>query len=339
MMNKLLKILILSSTLSFISGCGHAASKAEQEKGKTMIDAKNTQDWCLGRYTFKIPKDAKMINESINYDSFKIESKTNANKADFDKAIANKIAGFSDGFSAVTEQTEVITINNKFIKTFWGKLNAKRQNGLIHVYSFVLDSGTLFLIQGTYSEKFKQESRDGIKYLVDNLTARNNKIIPKEKGICFKNGFIKDDGNDYKFTSQKIGYKFANAPSVVITAETEATHTPEEDLVTRTEKNLKKSPNYPKNISTSKNLKKGNKVANPSIPLSGVELVTEVALEGGSGILATWEHAGSIRSATDPLLSITVDSTRTNSYVQASSIPNQNALQVYEAILNSIKKF
>ena len=340
MIKRLLIALLVTSTLG-ISGCGYVANNKESAVGKTMIDLNNMQDWCVGRYTFKLPKDAKMIDEIINYDSFKIDSKTKATRLDFDEAIKEIEKEYNKKDDFIKDQTAIETSKNIITKIIWGHSTFAQGRTPVHVYAFVYDQSTrvFFKITGTYSKKFEKESVNGIKYLVKNLKARDNNTTPTEKGICFKNGFIKDDGREYEFTRQKIGFNFAKAPSVVIIAETEVIYKTEDNLIARTEKNLKRSPNYPKNMSTSKNLKKGNKIANPSTPISGVELVTEIGLEGGTGILATWEHSGTVKSATDPLLSITVDTARTNSYVKTSSVPNQNGLQVYEAILNSIRKF
>ncbi|ENX18132.1 hypothetical protein F895_00201 [Acinetobacter sp. CIP 64.2] len=304
-----------------------------------MIHLNSMQDWCVGRYRFQLPKEAKIIDEIINYDTFKIESRTKASRVDFDQEISAKLAEYNDGYSIVTDQTPVKTIDNKIIKIFWGKLSKKRPDlGTTQVFAFVLDRGTLFLIKGNYSEKYKQKSRDGVQYLVENLYARNNNKIPTEQGICLKNGFIKDNAKDYKFTKQRVGFNFANAPSVVITAETEAIYKAEDNLLVRTEKNLQKSPNYIITKNQSKDLRKGEKTVNQSSPLSGLELVTQVPMEGGTGIIATWEHAGTVNSALDPFVSMTVDTARTENYVSSSSISNNHGLQMYETILNSLKK-
>ncbi|KAF5273540.1 hypothetical protein FQR65_LT17154 [Abscondita terminalis] len=270
-------------------GCGYAANNKESEAGKTMIDLNNMKDWCVGRYTFKLPKDAEMINESINYDSFKIESKAKATRADFDQAVASGIAEYNDGFKLFLEEAPLKNINNKAVKVFWGKLSKKRPD--------------------------------------------------LEQGICIKNGFIKDEGENYKFTRQKVGFQFANAPSVVISAETEAIYKTEDDLLVRTEKNLQKSPNYLRTKNQTQDIKKGSKAVNPSSPIQGLELVTQVPMDGGTGIIATWEHAGTVNSALDPLISITVDTARPSNGLNISSIPNHNGILMYEAILNSLKKF
>ena len=339
MIKKLITILWITFTLS-ISACGYAGINKESEIGKTMIDLNNMRDWCVGRYSFKLPKDAKIINESINYDSFKIESKTKATKVDFDQAVAKDLASYNDGIKLLLEETPLKNVNNKTIKIFWGKLSKKRPTlGTTQVFGYVLDRGTLFLIKGNYSEKFKQESRDGIQYLVQNLSARDNNKIPTEQGICLKNGFIKDSGKNYKFTTQKVGFNFANAPSVIITVETEAIYKIEDNLLIRTENNLQKNPNYVRTKNQTQDLKKGNKTVNTIPPISGLELVTQVPMEGGTGIIATWEHSGTVNSALDPLFSMTVDTASTANYVTTSSIPNNNGLQMYEAILKSLKKF
>lgn len=337
MIKKMISTLVLTPILG-IAGCGQTVSSKESDVGKVLISVKDMQDWCVGRYMFKLPKEAKMIDESINYDSFKIESKIKATKADFDQAVVTRLAEYNDGFSIVTEQTPIKSINNKIVKIFWGNISKKITNST-DVFAFVLDRGTLFTIKGNYSDKFKDKSREGIQYLVENLYARNNNTIPVEQGICLKNGFIKDDGKDYKFTRQKVGFNFANAPSVVIVAETEAIYKVEDDLITRTENNLKKSPNYVTTKNQTQDIRKGTKSANPSSPIHGLELVTQVPMQGGTGIIATWEHAGTVNTALDPLLSMTVDTARETAYVQTASVHNQNGLEIYEAVLNSIRKF
>jgi len=341
MMKKRFIVLMISSIFISISGCGYASDNKESEVGKTMIDLNNMQDWCVGRYTFKLPKEAKIIDEIINYDSFKIESKIKATREDFNNSIIEVERKYNTKEDFIKDKTPVEVQGNIITKIIWGHSNFAQGRTPVHVYGFVYDQSlrTLFTITGTYSKKFEQESIDGIKYLVKNLKARDNNKIPTEQGICLKNGFIKDNGKDYKFTRQQVGFNFEKAPSVVITVETEALYKAEDNLLVRTEKNLQKSPNYIKTKNQTKDLRKGEKTVNQSSPVNGLELVTQVPMEGGTGVIATWEHAGTVNSAQDPLFSITVDTARTENYVKASSIPNNNGLQMYETILNSLKKF
>lgn len=340
MIKKLVVTFFVISTLAF-SGCSHAENNKESEQGKTMIDLNNMQDWCLGRYTFKLPKDAQIIDETINYDSFKIESKSKASQVEFEEAVSEVESKYSTKEDFIKDKTPMETQGSIISKIIWGHSTFAQGRTPVHVYAFVYDQSLkiLFKITGTYSKKFEKESIDSIKYLVKNLKARNNQKIPTESGICLKNGFIKDDGKTYKFTSQKVGFNFTNAPSVIITAETEAICKIEDDLLVRTEKNLQKSPNYSRIKHQSQNIRKGAKTINQKIPINGLELVTQVPMEGGTGIIATWEHTGSVNSAIDPLISFTVDTASTANYVKTSSIPNNNGLQMYEAILNSLKKF
>lgn len=339
MIKEIIKVLLVTSAISF-SGCGYAANNKESEAGKTMIDLNNMKDWCTGRYTFKIPKDAKMIDESMNYDSFKIESRTNATKADFEQAVAAGIADYNDGYKLFLEETPVEYIDNKIVKIFWGKLSKKRPNlGTTQVFGYVLDRGVLFLIKGGYSDKFKKESRDGIKYLVKNLRAHDNNKIPLEKGICLKNGFVKDDGKIYKFTKQTVGFEFVKAPSVLIKVETQVIYKNEVDLITRITENLKKTSNSKAFSSTVKDIRKGERSTSQQPPTSGLEWVLEVPMEGGTAITASWEHQGTIKSPMDPLISLGVDSDRNVGGVKMASIPNTTTLKMYEAILNSIRKF
>ncbi|MEG0482894.1 MAG: T6SS immunity protein Tli4 family protein [Acinetobacter sp.] len=340
MIKKMISTLVLTSILG-IAGCGQTVNSKESDIGKTMINLKNMQDWCVGRYTFKLPKEAKMIDESINYDTFKIESKIKATKADFEQEVKAIEKKYSTKDDFIKEQTPLETYGSITSKIIWGHSTFANGKLPVDVYAFVYDQSTktFFRITGSYSKKNENKSINGIKYLVKNLKGRNSTEIPVEQGICLKNGFIKDDGKNYKFTRQKVGFNFANAPSVVIVAETEAIYKVEDDLITRTENNLKKSPNYVTTKNQTQDIRKGTKSANPSSPIHGLELVTQVPMQGGTGIIATWEHAGTVNTALDPLLSMTVDTARETAYVQTASVHNQNGLEIYEAVLNSIRKF
>lgn len=338
MIKKLLITLLVTTALS-ISGCGYAANN--KESGKTMIDLNNMQDWCVGRYTFKLPKDAEIIDETINYDTFKIETMTKVTKGEFDEAIREIEKKYNTKEDFIKDKTPLETNGNIISKIIWGHSTFANGRLPVDVYAFVYDQSlnTLFKITGSYSKKNEDKSINGIKYLVKNLKARNNNKIPLESGICFKNGFIKDEGKAYKFTRQKVGFNFSRAPSVTIIAETEAIYKAEDNLIIRTEKNLQKSPNYLKTKNNSQDIRSGAKIINQKAPINGLELVTQVPMEGGTGIIATWEHAGTVYSALDPLISITVDTASTNNNARSSSIPNHNGLQMYEAIINSLRKF
>lgn len=340
MIKKIFAVLLISSMLG-ISGCGYAENNKESETGKIMIDLNNMQDWCVGRYTFKLPKDVSIIDETINYDTFKIETKTKTTRTEFDEAIKEVESKYSTKEDFIKDRTSVETQGSVISKIIWGHSTFANGRLPVDVYAFVYDQSirTFFKITGSYSKKNEDKSINGIKYLVKNLKARDNNKIPKESGICFKNGFIKDDGKLYKFTRQKIGFNFENAPSVIIIAETEAIYKAEDDLIIRTEKNLQRSPNYLATKNQSQDIRKGAKKINQKIPINGLELVTQVPMQSGTGIIATWEHAGVVNSALNPLFSITVDTASPNNNAKSSSIPNRNGLQMYEAILNSIRKF
>ncbi|WP_262756283.1 T6SS immunity protein Tli4 family protein [Acinetobacter gyllenbergii] len=338
MTSRLLFIVLLVVCISTSSGCTANNQKAEERQ--TMIHLNSMQDWCVGRYRFQLPKEAKIIDETMNYDTFKIESKTKATREDFNNFIIDVEKKYNTKEDFIKDKTSVETQGNIVTKIIWGHSTFANGRLPVEVYAFVYDQSlrTLFKITGFYSKKNEDKSINGIRYLVKNLKARDNNNIPTEKGICLKNGFIKDNGKDYKFTKQRVGFNFANAPSVVITAETEAIYKAEDNLLVRTEKNLQKSPNYITTKNQTKDLRKGEKTVNQSSPLSGLELVIQVPMEKGTGIIATWEHAGTVNSALDPFVSMTVDTARTENYVKSSSIPNNHGLQMYETILNSLKK-
>ena len=132
MIKKLLITLLVTTSLS-ISGCGYAANN--KESGKTMIDLNNMQDWCLGRYTFKLPKDAQIIDETINYDSFKIESKSKASQVEFEEAVSEVESKYSTKEDFIKDKTPMETQGSIISKIIWGHSTFAQGRTPVHVYA------------------------------------------------------------------------------------------------------------------------------------------------------------------------------------------------------------
>ncbi|MFW2075313.1 hypothetical protein ACG9Y7_18025 [Acinetobacter gerneri] len=85
-MNKI-KHLLVTGSITFLSFLTmNNTSCAKTGNNMTSINLDNTQNWCLGRYTFVIPKEATFYQQRDQYDSFTIKKvQMNATQADFDK--------------------------------------------------------------------------------------------------------------------------------------------------------------------------------------------------------------------------------------------------------------
>lgn len=335
MINIFLKSLIFVSTIC-ISCWSNATSTIEGNMNS--LDKK--QQWCTGRYSFEIPKNHEIIGVTDKYDSFVIESEL-ATYIDFLNSIQVTQKEYTVGNSVIIKETETPKESKqKLTKIIWGDIDKSTNKGLTHVIAFVLDKGILFKIKGSYSEAYKDESFESINNVVTNLTARNNNTIPIEKGVCILNGFIKDNGDKYRFSRQIISFQYNNFPSLRLAFTVEATYKAEQNIISSVMSKLEKQGVLQSFLSSFKSIRKGEKNQNnTSNPLKGVELVVEAPMKGKSGIDATWEHTGTAKNSNDPTIVFLLDSAYNDRITKTSSLSEKDALKLYDYTLNSIKKF
>ena len=103
--------------------------------------------------------------------------------------------------------------------------------------------------------------------------------------------------------------------------------------------NLKERGIYSLTTSSFKTIRKGNKNQTGGDPLTGQEWLSQAPMQGQNGAIATWEHAGTVQNALDPAIQLDVDSGFDGNNIKTSSLHEKETIQLYEFILNSIKKF
>ena len=328
---------VLFSAAVLVSGCSQAKNV---EESNSMLDLKNTKDWCVGRYAFKLPKNAVLTGGTDFYNSFKITSYTNANTEKLNKEYADAIKEYNVNTRLRKLIFELPTkvSGSKTIKIFSGKLGSNPISPK-DLFGFVLERGTLFKIEISYVDEKKDLVTSELNRIVNGISARSNNSIPKEKGICIANGFIQDDGKEYRKSKNTVPFDFSGYPSVKMSLEAEAITYPQADLLTTMKGNLKERGIYSLTSSSFKTIRKGNKNQTSGDLLTGQEWLSQAPMQGQNGAIATWEHAGTVQNALDPVLQLDVDSGFDGNNIKTASLNEKETIQLYEFILNSIRKF
>lgn len=337
-MNRFLNTILISSFCT-LSSCSYAENK-EYSSGNTMNNFNEMKNWCIGRYTFQLPKEVSLVGGSDKYASFKIESELQAKTLDFEEAIEKAKKEYSTQEDFIKDQTPIENNGNTINKIIWGHSTAFK--GIpVEVFGFVYDKSnrTLFKIKGIYSQKYEAQSKEAIKSLVKNLVGWDNTKIPNQAGVCIINGFIKDGGQPFRYSNQSVGFNSKTAPSLRIVMQTEATTEELENLVDRTAKNIKKTSFAASVFSSIKTIRKGQKNQNNEHPLLGYEWIISAPMKGRNGIDGKWEHTGTAGDGLDPLIQLEVNSGNSNTQTQTASLSEKEAFYLYEKIFNSIKKF
>lgn len=333
-MNKLGSCLLF--TICMINtGCAFAKSEIKNT-GNNMINLEKTKTYCIGRYVVDIPAEANPLERYDKYDSFTIKAQTKATRQDFDAAVQKWRNDYSKGNRKVFEDPKEQIFDGRVTKIFKGKL-ADKKILPYDVFGFVLDKNTLFLIEGGHSDSPERtkKSNEAIQNLVKNLRYRNEHEIPKEIGQCIYQGFIKDETRQYRYSIQKLGFRFKDYPTVVLRFEAETNDEYVLAMIPRIEKKFKEVGQSQRQIDKG-NIRKGEK---NTAHLTGQEWISVEKMKGKNGISALWEHTGSANNNQDPLISFEVDTARSSPLTQSSSLQQYDALKLYESILKTIRKF
>lgn len=317
------------------TGCAFAKSEIKNT-GNNMINLEKTKTYCIGRYVVDIPAEANPLERYDKYDSFTIKVQTKATRQDFDAAVQKWRNDYSKGNRKVFEDPKEQIFDGRVTKIFKGKL-ADKKILPYDVFGFVLDKNTLFLIEGGHSDSPERtkKSNEAIQNLVKNLRYRNEHEIPKEIGQCIYQGFIKDETRQYRYSIQKLGFRFKDYPTVVLRFEAETNDEYVLPMIPRIEKKFKEVGQSQRQIDKG-NIRKGEK---DTAYLTGQEWISVEKMKGKNGISALWEHTGSANNNQDPLISFEVDTARSSPLTQSSSLQQYDALKLYESILKTIRKF
>ncbi|MBJ9373027.1 T6SS immunity protein Tli4 family protein [Acinetobacter sp. TGL-Y2] len=333
-MNKILFFLLLSTCL-MSAGCITAKSEINNS-GNNMINLEKTKPYCIGRYVVDIPAEANPLERYDKYDSFTISSQSKATKQDFDDAIQRVRKEYSEYGWFITDDPKEQIVDGRLTKIIKGK-KSKNEGHPFTVFGFVWDKKTLFLIEGMHSDtsQWTAESNEALQNLVRNLRYRPEQEVPKEIGQCIYQGFIKDETQRYRYSIQKLGFRFKNYPTVVLRFEAETNDEYVLPMIPRIEKKLKEVGQSQRQIDKG-NIRKGEK---QTTHLNGQEWISVEKMKGKDGISALWEHTGTANNNQDPLISFEVDTARSSPLTESSSLHQVDAIKLYESILKTIRKF
>ncbi|MDQ9818093.1 T6SS immunity protein Tli4 family protein [Acinetobacter bereziniae] len=323
-------------TFLIIQAHSICANSVANDSNANILNLDQTKPYCIGRYIVDIPAEANPLERYDKYDSFTISSQSKATRQDFDKAVQKWRNDYTKGNRKIFEDPEVQIIDGRLTKIFKGKL-ADKKNLPYDVFGFVLDRKTLFLIEGMHSDtpQWTAESNEALQNLIRNLRYRPEHEVPKEVGQCIYQGFIKDETQRYRYSIQKLGFRFKNYPTVVLRFEAETNDEYVLPMIPRIEKKLKEVGQSQRQIDKG-NIRKGEKQTSH---LTGQEWISVEKMKGKDGISALWEHTGTANNNQDALISFEVDTARSSPMTQSSSLQQIDALKLYESILKTIRKF
>jgi hypothetical protein len=301
-----------------------------------MINLEKTKPYCIGRYVVDIPAEANPLERYDKYDSFTISSQSKATRQDFDNALQRVRKEYSEYGWFITDDPKEQIVDGRLTKIIKGK-KSKNEGHPFTVFGFVLDRNTLFLIEGGHSDSPKrtEKSNEALQNLVRNLRYRPEQEVPKEIGQCIYQGFIKDETQRYRYSIQKLGFRFKNYPTVVLRFEAETNDEYVLPMIPRIEKKLKEVGQSQLQIDKG-NIRKGEK---QTTNLTGQEWISVEKMKGRDGISALWEHTGTANNNQDPLISFEVDTGYDSPLTQSSSLHQVDAIKLYESILKTIRKF
>ncbi len=328
--------LVMLTALIFGSGCSHA--KNGSESANIMIDMKNAKDWCAGRYTIKIPSTAQSFAGGDKFNSFLIKSKLGANASDLNKAYELIVKEYTNSISKIDLNPPEKKVGSKTVRIFAAK-GGTIKGAPSDLYAFILDRNVLFTLNIPYMPDKKQIVLDELDFIISGLSARNSNVIPKEKGVCITNGFIKDDGSKFRRSTHTIAFLDKAHPSVRISLQVDAVSQQLPDLITRTENNLKRDGIAHITKTSFKTIRKGEKQQSAGDKLNGLEWLSTAPMKGQNGVIATWEHGGTAKKSFDPAVKFDFDSGYDGNNIQTSSLNENESIKAYEQILNTIRKF
>lgn len=316
------------------TGCSHADNNLKSPN--SMSEMKNAKSWCAGRYTIKLPSTAKIMTSYDDFNSFTIKSRTGTSIKDFNDAFNYQLNRYTkSSVSAVLMDSGDRKVGSKTYRILAVRAGTIK-NAPLQLFAFVFDRNVLFSIELPYKADKKDIVFDELNYLIAGLSSRNSNTIPSQKGVCIANGFIKDDGTKFRRSSHSFSVMYSDMPSLKTNLQVEAISEKVPDLLTRIKGNLQSDGVYTQTMAAFKTIRKGQKNQDQGDKLSGLEWVSEAPMKGQSGIIANWEHTGTLNNSLDPDVLFNFDSAFNGS---TSSLNEKQSINLYETILNTIKKF
>ncbi|KEY58901.1 T6SS immunity protein Tli4 family protein [Serratia sp. DD3] len=216
-----------------------AQASTYQKKGNPVIDElfKSIKPQCIGRYIIDVPESFNnQLRDMVFIDDFKIESKPIYAPAFRQRIMLreqelrdeiNKPGNYSENapflkevFRLSNDKGVIFDSNKSGSDDSFRKLEA-------HIYvdsiAFIITTNILDLSASKYIEEKKTYLNSGfteaetntkpaklaaLQSLISRLSGRKDEEIPKNKGVCIPNGFIKDDGVKH---SEKLTFRYENS--------------------------------------------------------------------------------------------------------------------------------
>jgi len=203
---------------------------------ETVMDEK-TQTWCFGRYLIDIPLEAESHYTRDEYLGAGIGFSQKMTKAAFQEEVAGRTERIEAGYghigmkarggSSGLEKRIAVGEEGAILTHWWApysdsrKFASRRDEKFYYIESFKFDNGWVFSTQREYpvAEPNTDTAIRMFTKLVQTVRYRPENEIPKEPGICLRNGFIASGENTGMPEAARIGFIIEHNPNVWITIE------------------------------------------------------------------------------------------------------------------------
>jgi hypothetical protein len=293
---------------------------------------KNWQTWCSGRFMFSLPPQAKLSGESNKYSWYDDDIKSEQSSLEAYKAALQKLEGELRTTRHKVDSSLLRKVvdagENARILTYW-KTPSGKYLATIQGHRYL--AGRKFVISTEFEPPVEDAAIQRLRGKLMSLQPRGAKEIPTGPGFCIDRGFFPDEGKTKAKEKVRIYFSFQGHPDMSLSIMT-LIEGGGEKLLDRTGGVLGKLGAMASQVHT---LRSGERLLGP---LEGQEWLVKVPREGGAGHSFVWESQGKGHSD-NPFITIELDTALKGDSVDGrpSSLNDEQALALWEAILNSFK--
>ena len=306
-----------------------------------------TQTHCFGRFLIDLPKTGELVAQTSEFMFGKIETgrtppKQNIHQDGFVEMMktreADLRAGKHEKNYSFSDARNVSTVPKGKVFKIHRKMTVVKETNY-GFEAYLSNGGVLFSVKETAYDEDKIDSvlQRLETRLLPNLRARKPNEIPSEPGFCIKEGFIADDGKTPQYEQAELFFRFKEWPDVTVSVYSRTNGDKLEDsLLTRIKKPLPLE--FAEAAKGIKTFRQAKRVIGPH---QGEEVLD--ALPTGHGYSVhhfVWDVAGEPRSIFAPHIHIelgTGSGRSTNHRYMRPSLTDQQAIELYDRIVNSIR--
>ncbi|MDR3086338.1 MAG: hypothetical protein LBU45_00045 [Azoarcus sp.] len=293
-----------------------------------------TETYCFGRFLVDIPKEAELKYQDNDYTGVKINAEFDVRKfrPKINETLEKRKKG--EGLFNYIRSEYPDDANKQLIVSsadLWGDISYA-------IDAFTLNpehkpgSGYFFFFSGDSYDIEKLEKVISIYHtILSSVRYRSEHEIPKEPGFCFKDGCVENDGETSQNEDAELQFRLKDYPDVWISVSSAVLWVEEKQLLERT-RGVKKFLEGKIKIFSEK--------AREVNSMEGEESLVSFPAKDGTGDAHyfKWETLGELGNPLKPDVYLEIETgTTPDGEGTASSLTAQQVLELYEAVLKSIR--